>query len=44
MKFRIFFSSRNYLDVGTYTTWPGDVYALLIGAGSFVALMVAGIS
>ena len=23
-----------------HTTWPGDVHTLLLGAGSFVALMV----
>ena len=26
-----------------HTTWPGDAHTLLLGAGSFVALMVAGL-
>ena len=28
------------LMVGMHTAWPGDVHTLLLGAGSFVALMV----
>ena len=27
----------------SYTTWPGDVHTLLLGASSFVALMLAGL-
>ena len=26
-----------------YTSWPGDAYTLLLGAGLFIALMVAGL-
>ena len=31
------------MDVGTRSAWPGDAHVLLLGAGSFVALMVAGL-
>ena len=44
MKFRNFlFPGWNRLNMRMCTAWTGDAHTLLLGAGSFIALMVAGL-
>ena len=47
MIFRIFFSfffpDWNHLNVHKRSAWPGDASTLLLGAGSVIALVVAGL-